>query len=395
MAQGLRVILFNAEEHYQASLRGTLLEVEGVKIVAEVDDPALLNQVVGQFPVHVLVMNLDPHPDVILPIAGELTRAHPNLIVFGVSESTDGQLILSAMRRGLKEFLTKPLDRQMVCEALERVAARAQDDSRQGTLIAVVGAAGGVGATTLATNLAVEMASLGTRRVCVVDLDHRFGQVATLLDLDPTYCLADLCETHERLEPQVIERALVSHASGLQVLCGRVAFDTADTVTGADSVGVLLALLSLFDYVVADGPVRFDPGAKAIFDLSDAVLLTLELLVPDVRNVQRILDGLRHVGFNLERLCLVCNKLGRENGTLSLADVEATLNKRIYAAIPDDAATVASAINLGEPLAAHHPRTKVRQVIREMAERLYGSSNQTDDRNDARKGGLLSKILSD
>lgn len=394
MAQGLRVILFNTEEDYQASLRGTLLEVEGVKIVAEVDDPALLNQAVGQVPARVLVVNLDPLPEAILPIAGEVTRDHPDLIVFGVSESTDGQLILSAMRRGLKEFLTKPIDRQAVAEALERVVTRAHDDTRQGSLIAVVGAAGGVGATSLATNLAVEMASLGTRGVCLVDLDYRFGQVATMLDLDPTYCLADLCQTHERLEPQVIERALVAHPSGLQVLCGRVTFDPADTVTAADSVGVLAALLSLFDFVVVDGPVRFDPGTKAVFDLSDAVLLTLELLVPDVRNVQRILDGMRQVGFNLDRLCLVCNKLGRENGHLSLEDVEATLDKRLYAAIPDDAASVGSAINLGEPLVAHHPRSKVRQVIREMAERLYGLTNESDDRNDARKGGVLSKIFS-
>ena len=75
-----------------------------------------------------------------------------------------------------------------------------------GKLITVMGAAGGVGTTTLATNLAVELAALAERQVSIVDLDYRFGQVATLLDVEPTYTLSDLCNSPEQLEQQVIER---------------------------------------------------------------------------------------------------------------------------------------------------------------------------------------------
>ncbi|MCH7814892.1 MAG: hypothetical protein IID40_12830, partial [Planctomycetes bacterium] len=78
--------------------------------------------------------------------------------------------------------------------------------AKQGRLISVLGTAGGVGTTAIATNLAVELAGVSKQKVALADLDFRFGQVATMLDLDPTYTVADLCETPERLEPQMIER---------------------------------------------------------------------------------------------------------------------------------------------------------------------------------------------
>ena len=395
MAQGLRVILFNAQEEYGPELRGAALRFAGTKIMAEVDDMALLAPTVQKIPAHVLIVNLDPEPAVLLPMAGEIAAANPDLAVFVVTESTDRQLILDAMRQGLKEFLAKPIDARMLGSALQRVADRLTSGGPQGRLITVVGAAGGVGATVLATNLACELVSFASRGVCLVDLDYRFGQVGTLLDLDPTYSIADLCETPERLEQQVIEKTLVRHSSGVHVLCRPPTFAQADTITAAACVGALSGLGSMFEYVVVDGPLRYDPGAKAVLDISDCILLTLELLVPDVRNIQRMLDSMKQVGFNLERLRLVCNRLGKASSTLSVSDVETTLGLDVYATIPDDWVAVSSSINLGDPLAKNHARSRVRHSIMELAQRLHKGEDETSDANVSRKGGLLSKVFSD
>jgi pilus assembly protein CpaE len=393
MAQGLRVILFNTEEDYGVALRRSVLECGGTKIVAEVDEPGVLAQAVQQIPAQLLIVNLDPNPEAILPIAGEVASAHPNLAVFAVSGSTDGQLILSTMRQGLREFLTKPIELETLTQAVQRVVDRSTATGRQGSLVAVVGGAGGVGATTLATNLAVELASMAPGGVCLVDLDYRFGQVGTLLDIEPTYSIADLCETPERLESQVIEKALVKHGSGVHVLCRPPSFSQSDNITAGHCVGALSGLVSMFDYVLVDGPSRYDPGAKAVLDIADGIIVMLELLVPDVRNVQRMLDAMKQAGFNLDRVRLVCNRLGKESSNLSVADVEATLNMEIFAALPDDWPGVSASINLGEPLARSQPRSKVRLAIQELAERLHNGTDDAAEPVGGRKGGILSKIF--
>ena len=207
MRYDAKIIVLTPDEGFAGDLRAILLRLDGVKIVAEVDEPALLSQAVQQFPVDLLVVNLDPSPEAILPIVGDVISANRELTVIASSDCTDGQLILKAMRLGIREFLPKPIDAKALTEAIERVAEGRVEVTKQGRLITVIGTSGGVGATLLMTNLAAELAALAEGNVTAVDLDYRFGQVATLFDVDPKYTLADLCGSPETLESQVIGRA--------------------------------------------------------------------------------------------------------------------------------------------------------------------------------------------
>ncbi len=392
MAQDVRFIIFNGEEQQATSLRALLLSFGGAKIVAEVDEAALLPQAVRQFPVDIVLINLDPVPDAVLPVIAEMHAASPNVTVFATSQSSEGPLILKVMRAGVREFLPKPMDPAQLAEAIEKVVGQRTEDVRMGKLITVLGAAGGVGATTIATNLAVELASIDNNRVTIVDLDYRFGQVATLFDIEPTYTLADLCNSPEALEAQVIERALVKHPSGLHILSRPNSFAQADTITAASCVGLLSNLLQFNDYVIADGPNRSDLSAKSVLDLADVTLLVTQLLVPTVRNAARILEAMREGGFNLDRIKLICNRAGRESVTLSVDDVAETLSLEPFAAIPDDWPTVSGAINLGETLKNYGPKSKVRQAITEIAERLHKPDPGSDEK-DTRKKGLIGRIF--
>ena len=181
MAQDLKFIIFNRDEEYTAELRAQLHRIGDVKIVAEVDEPALLDQAVAQFRPDILFANLDPNPESILPLVGEVAAAHTQVAVFAVSRSAEGSLILQAMRLGIKEFFPRPIDPVMLEEAVEKIASHRKDAGHHGKLITVMGTSGGVGATTIATNLAVELGQLAAGKVTVVDLDFRFGQVATFL----------------------------------------------------------------------------------------------------------------------------------------------------------------------------------------------------------------------
>lgn len=392
MGCALRFIVLSRNEGCAAELRALFREVGDIKVVAEVEEPALLLQAVRQFPVDVVLVDLDPAPELILPVIAEVASAEPDMAIFALLSTTDGQLILDAMRSGIREFFPRPIDGKTFSEAIEKVASKQLETGSQGKLITVMGVSGGAGATVLATNLAVELVALAKGGVTIVDLDYRFGQVATLLDVEPTYTLADLCNSPERLEQTVVTRALVKHQTGVKVLSRPSSFSQADTITAASCVGLLLALLQFNEYVVADGPIRFDPGARAVLEISDANLLVTQLLVPHVRNSARILDGMRESGCSMEKTKLICNRVGRDSGHLSVKDISDTLSLPAFASIPDDWASVSGAINLGEPLLTHSPKSKARMSIEEIAARLHGPEQEADDK-ETRKKGLIGRIF--
>jgi pilus assembly protein CpaE len=398
VAQGVRVIVFNADEEYQSSLRSELLSIEGVKIIAEVNDSALLPIALQQYPCDVVLVHLDPSPEMYLDVAIQVAASNADRPVFALSECTEGQLILAAMRGGLREFLTKPLDRNHLAESLGRVLQNAPSRKSQGRLYAFMGTMGGVGATTLATNVAVELADLHDGKVALVDLDFRFGQVATLLDIQPNFTIADLCHTPEMLEPSLIEKVMVQHDTGVYVLARPNSFHQANSITAAHCASVLTALQEQYDYVVVDGPNRFDSGGQVVLNMADITFLIIQLIVTSVRSVHRILEEMHSEGYNQSLVKLICNRAGgKETGDLAPEHIEKTLSRPIFWSIADDWKSVASMINMGQPLLTIAPKTRVRQTIRELAERLMSHDEIEEDqpRPVKKGGGLFSKIFSD
>ncbi len=123
-----------------------------------------------------------------------------------------------------------------------------------------------------------------------------------------------------------------------------------------------------------------------------ATFLMVQQLVPTVRNAQRLLDDLSGNGYSPERTQLICNRVGRDASALSVDDVSGTLGLSAYATIPDDWQTVSAAINLGETLQQHGPKTKVREAIQEIAQRLHSPVSESDDK-DKQKKGLIGRMF--
>jgi pilus assembly protein CpaE len=409
VGDAIRVIVANSDEGAGPELRAFLLSIDGVKIVAEIDEPGMLEHALKQFPAEMLLLHLDPSPEAMMAVAGPLLGQHKQtLAAVGMTEDRNADLVVQAMRAGMREFLWKPFNPDQLRDIIVRIGAEAREKRvssgvSTGRLVTVVGSVGGVGATTLAVNLAVEMASLGSsaaesdrdtaeRSVAVVDLDFRFGQVATLLDAQPNYTIAELCESAEQIDSSMIERAMLKHATGVHVLARPSNFAQAEHITAAHCAGVLSVLQEQYDFVVVDGPNRFDNAARAVFDLADSNLLVLQLLVPSVRNADRIMQELRTTGYNMDRMQLVCNRCGREAGYLEPSDVETILSRKIDWYLPDDWKTSSMAVNMGQPLASHAPKSKLRQVYRQIAAKLvHGEQESVDiEGGDSKKGGLRS-----
>lgn len=396
MRRSVRVIIFNGDEDYSATLRGDLLCIPGVQIVAEIDEPGLIDQAVQQFPAELLIAHLDPAPDVALPLAAKVATDHPDLAVFVISESTNGQHILMAMRAGIREFLTKPVEPHLIRGALDKVLSQTTATTQVGRLIPILGTIGGAGASILATNLAVELADLVKGKpVALVDLDFRYGQLGTMLDLQADYTIADLCDTPEQLDESMVNRAIVKHSSGVHLLARPNTFQQADQITAAHCATVLTSLQQVYEYVVVDGPNRSDPGGLAVLDLADVNLLVIQLLVTSVRNVHRMLEELREGGYNLSRFQLVCNRVGRDSAHLEIDHVESTLGLKVLHQVPDDWRAVSASVNMGVPLMESAPKSRTRLAIRALAEKILHPEQEGEDGECGKAGaGLLGRLFS-
>ncbi len=391
MSRTIRVIVVNTDEAVASDLRAVLLGTSGVKIVAEIDEPAMLVHAVTHFPAEVLLVHLDPNPAGMMDVVAPLIEANKDRIaVIGMTEDRDAELIMRAMRAGMREFLWKPFPPEQLAEVLERVAAEGpQGGRRLGRLFAVVGAGGGVGATQVATNIAVELAQLetwdgqttpGTRpRAAIVDMDFRFGQVAMHLDAQPSYTIAELCDRPEHIDYQMIERAMFKHSTGLHLLARPNDFGEAERISAGQCAGVLSTLQEHYDFIVVDLPARFDPTARSVFDMADTYVLTMQLHVPCVRTVDRILHELLGSGYASERIKLLCNRVGRDSAYLEIEDVENTLKRKIEFQVPDDWKSSAASVNMGSPMLLAAPKSRLRAAYQKIAAGLAGARDGAGD----------------
>jgi len=392
MARTVRIILFTTNQSEAPELRRAITALPQMRIAAELDEPSLLGHAVSQFPCDLILADLDPVAPVVIECLRQLREAHPNLPIFALSKQTEGDVVLQALKAGIGEFLIKPLNIEELEQAALKVITSRADGKQPGKLLSVMGSAGGVGCTMLATNLAVELADMteGDRRVAIVDLDFRFGHVATLLDVRGQHTVADLCSTQEELDPQMILQALVKHETGVHVLRRPHSFAQAEMITAAHCANVLTSLQGMFEYVVVDGPTRHDPGGRSVLDAADLNLMVLQLLVTSVRNTDRMVRELGAQGYNTDRVSFICNRLGRESAYLDVAQVETILNRKFFATITEDWKNASASINIGKPLMTHCEKSKIRQDIRNLAVRIH--SPQTAD-DGSRHGGLFSKLF--
>ncbi|HKQ49549.1 MAG TPA: response regulator [Phycisphaerae bacterium] len=391
--QTIRVILFTSNETARPEMRRMLTSLPQVRIVAELDEPSLFSQAVTQIPADLLIADLDPSAAVVLECLRQLKESAPDLPVFALSSVTDGNVVLTAMRAGIKEYLLKPLAIEELEQAIGRTVGAAGRTKQPGKLISIMGSAGGVGCTTIAVNLAVELADIvgESQKVALVDLDFRFGHVATLLDVHGPHTVADLCSTPEQLDPDMVLKALVRHDSGLYVLRRPHTFAQAEMITAAHCANVLSVLQEICAYVIVDGPTRHDPGGRSVLDAADFSFLVLQLLVTSVRNTDRMVQELSAQGFNPKRIAFLCNRQGRESAHLEVEQVETILNRKLFMSIADDWKAVSSSVNIGNPLKKEFERSRVRQDIRNLAMKIH--CPQLAVTETAQRGGLLGKFL--
>jgi pilus assembly protein CpaE len=309
-------------------------------------------------------------------LAETLRIVRPSLGVVLIRRRVDTALLADALRAGVREVVA---DRDLAgaADALRRVLTVARqmreqsgapdpEDDRLGTLVTVFSAKGGCGKTTVATNLAAVLAAGGQRRVCLLDLDLSFGDVAIALQLFPAHTLADTVALGDAPDAHAVSALLTAHSPGLSTLVAPVEPGTAESIPANTVAAVLRVLKRMFDFVVIDTPPAFTDHVLAAFDQSDLVALVATLDIPALKNLKLTLETLELLNYPRDRWRVVLNRADSKVG-LTLSEVEKTLHTSITAQIPSSRDVPAS-INRGVPIVLDDPKHSVSIAIRQFGE---------------------------
>jgi pilus assembly protein CpaE len=322
-------------------------------------DPArLFEQLVdGQLPDVLLVGPHAPAPEV-LTLAARLDVQSPGIAVVLMADPSP-EMWQAAMRAGIRDLLAPDADVAEIHAAVERAGSAAASRRRvlrpageteryAGRVITVASPKGGVGKTTVSTNLAVGLTAAAPQSTVLVDLDVQFGDVASALGLTPEYTLPDAVRGPASEDTMVLKTFLTQHPSGLYAVCGAESPAAGDTVTGEDVTRLLASLAREFRYVVVDTAPGLSEQTLAALDRASDVVMLTSMDVPGVRGLRKELDVLRELCMIPAGRHVVMN-FGDPKGGLSVRDVELAIGTGVDVVLPR-AASVPASTNQGVPL---------------------------------------------
>ena len=240
-------------------------------------------------------------------------------------------------------------------------------------MITVFSNKGGIGKTSVASNLALELAKITKENVALIDLNFRFGDITTFMDLHPSFNISYMLKNSDKLNKDFLLNTMEKYKNtSLYVLADPPVFKQAEDVSRKDIEKLISVLKETFSYIVVDTDSSFDSKTITALDNSDLLFLVTIVNLPALRNCQRCLDLFKKLGYDEEKVQILVNRY-MENDEIKAEDVEKLLNKNIYWKIPNNYFTLMAAINKGVLVSEINPTSNVAVSYRELAMNISDS----------------------
>jgi pilus assembly protein CpaE len=390
MSNVLRLAIVDPADTSRNTLKNMLLGMEVVWLEAECSRYEFFADVIGQTKPDIGLISIDSNPEKALKLIEQVRAIAPECAVLVVSTSTDGQLILKAMRAGAREFLTHPIKVEDLLHALDRISAAkygggGAGGARHCHVIACCGSTGGVGSTSVAVNLGCILSAEPKNSVVLCDLDLSLGDADVFLDTIPDYTLVDVAQNITRLDFTLLKRSLTKHASGLYLLPRPVQLQDTSLVSPEDLTRVLGLLKASFTHMILDLSKSYNALDMVALKSAKDILLVTQLDLPCLRNVVRLMMSFNEVEGLKEKVKIIVNRVGLDSGQISLKKAQETMGKEIFWQLPNDYKTMVEVRNNGVPLIEHSPRASITQALTTLVENLGNEDKSPAKDSDAAK----------
>ncbi|HWH60062.1 MAG TPA: AAA family ATPase [Terriglobales bacterium] len=334
----------------------------------------------------VVFLDLARDADPYFAFAALLRRAHPatKLIACSAISPPGHQLLLDAMRSGVQDFMPKPVSVEALADMLSRVSGDlgTAEIPSLNKLIVVMGSKGGVGTTTVTVNLGVQLATYARKKVVILDFARPLGNVHLFLDLHPRFGVRDAIDNLNRLDSHFFSGLLTQHKTKLEILGGTAQPEEWQSIHIPSLERVVNVAQNNFDVVLLDMGSQFSSEWSPILRMSRMVMIVAEANVPALWTLDRRLVALSGFGVEPERARIIINRWHKGDEEV-LKSIEKSVNRPIFACIPNDFRKASEAVNLGTPLLQNH-NNLLSNRYRQIAAQLSGMETGVA----AKKGSL-------
>ena len=313
-----------------------------------------------------------------------------NIKVILIAEDVTPAALHSLLRKGADEFVPYPLPEGELAQAIGRVRQKEEQEAeavarpqlkagaqKDGALIVVHGLAGGTGSTTMAVNLAWELANTGKKfppSVCLLDLDLQYGSVATFLDLPRREVVYDMLSDTEGMDEEIFGQSLLTYEDRLHVLTAPSEMLPLDLITSEDVNRILTMARNQFDYVVVDMPSTLVQWSEAVLNNAHIYFALLELDMRCAQNTLRFKRALQSEDLPLEKLRFVLNRAPKFTDLSAKSRVKRmaeSLSISIDLQLPDGGKPITQANDHGMPLANSAPKSPLRKELMKLAASIH------------------------
>lgn len=327
-----------------------------------------------------LVVDLGDSPDPVTAVQMLRDTCAAETAIVALGSVNDVRLYRDMLRAGASDYIVKPVTKEALEEAVER-AVRSQEqggegrpgEAKLGRFIVFVGAKGGIGASTLATNCAWLLANEHKAKTVLIDFDLQFGTMALNLDLEPSHGLSEVLANASRIDGLFLTSAMVNAGENLMVLASEEPLER-DVQINPEAAGLLLdQLRQNHAFVVADLPRCFLAVSKDMLGKATDIVVISDLSLPGVRDTLRVLGYLSEIA-PTAKVSVVANRVTGGKGQISKSEFERGIEAKVAYVVPDDPKSAAAASNAGKPLPLVARKSPGVKVLRKMVRGLAGSA---------------------
>jgi pilus assembly protein CpaE len=320
-----------------------------------------------------------------------ISNTVPESPIIMMSVQGEQDYLRRSMLAGAREFLVKPFSADELINSIRHVhelekvrraryapvaaapagpAVAAPTNRDNGKIITFFSPKGGVGRTTIATNLAVALHQITNKPVVLVDGSLPFGDIAVILNMSPkAKTIADLIGSFETADSDVVESILVQHSTGIKVMLAPPTPESTELITGAHIKHVLELLRERYAYIVVDTWPSFQEQVITMLDVADVILTLMTLEITSLKNVRVFMEVVEKLGYDEAKVQLVANR-NDSSGGIKASDVEASLGRKIPHTIVSDGRTLVLAVNRGVPFVISHRDSQVAKDIFALAQKI-------------------------
>lgn len=321
-----------------------------------------------------LVVDLSESSDPLGDVNSLADVCEPGVRVIALGTANDVRLYRNLMDAGVTDYMVKPVTSADLARAVSHAISGGGKteavEGKRGRIHTVLGARGGVGASTVALNLAWVLSQEQKQRTVLIDLDLHFGTVALSLDVDPGNGFRDVLHNPGRIDPLFLERAAIRLNDTLAILSTEEALAGAGTWNPDAFIPMLNELGKLFDHIVLDVPRAFAVQHPELVSSANTTVMVTDLSLPAMRDALRMKTLVRETAPQT-RLKIVLNQFRpATKSDMPQGEFERSIDDKIACVIPFDPKAIAKAVSAGKPLVAVDKKGKGAEALRKLSQTL-------------------------